>query len=53
MEKATVKVSGLSKSIRTFIRREKARIRQTTANVQDRQRLINDLYARCGGSSVK
>jgi len=34
----------LSKSIRKFIRREKARIRREVLDLKEQERLINELY---------
>ncbi len=36
----------LSKSIRKFIRGEKARIRREASNIKEQDRLINELYKR-------
>jgi hypothetical protein len=34
----------LSKSMKTFIRREKARIRREVVDVEEQKKLINSLY---------
>jgi hypothetical protein len=34
----------LSKSIRTFIRREKARIRRDVSDLKEQEKLISELY---------
>jgi hypothetical protein len=39
-----MKTKKLSKSMKTFIRREKARIRREIADVEEQNKLISSLY---------
>jgi hypothetical protein len=37
----------LSKSVRQYIRKEKSRLRKETPNLEDRKKLVTELYQRC------
>lgn len=43
----------LSRSVRTHIRREKARIRRSVEGAAERERLVAELRARFGGGRAK
>jgi hypothetical protein len=39
-----MKTNNISKSMRTFIRKEKARIRRDVSDLKEREKQIGDLY---------
>jgi hypothetical protein len=46
MQTTMAKVNGLTRSVRTHIRRQKAIIRRKNASPEERQKQIAELYAR-------
>lgn len=48
-----VKRKRLPKSLRKFIRKEKARIRREVLDLKEQERLINDLYQKFFKTSIK